>query len=563
MHFEGITLTTVIQELQGKIAGGFIQKVHQPLPDLIILHIYSGERRQLLISIGQKARLHLTEQQYENPPTPSAFCMLLRKYLKGGRLEGITQPGLERIADLLISRHGERYTLRAELMGHQGNVILLRGDGILGALKPKVGRRAFLPHTVYEPPPQQSKLDPLRAPKGDFLAALEDHSQEPIKKALLDTIEGIGPRTSREIAVRAALDLERNVSSLSPQEREALWGAAVEFFTQVAEGELQPRVYFRDGGPIDATPFPYEIYGDLEERSCESISEALDLCHRERRQEPFERLSHELAQVLKERLKKTERAIQEVSKDLEQAQRYEDYREQGDLLMAHLAEIRKGATQIEVEDFVHGGKKVISLDPALSPIENAKRYYERSKKLKRGVEKLAARRRELEMEREYLEELEMHLEQAESLDELKELQSELEAQGYIAPAKGPTRPPQPCGPRRYNFDGFTVLVGRNGRQNDQLIRGAHREDWWLHAKDRPGAHVIVKGDRKGTPPPEEVLMRAAQLAAYYSKGRTSSKVPVAYTRVKYLRKPKGARPGLVIVTHEEGTLTVAPKEAEG
>lgn len=564
MHFEGITLTAVVKELKEEIEGGLVQQIYQPLPDLIILHIYSNERRRLLISAGQEARLHLTEQQYENPPAPPAFCMLLRKYLKGGKLIETAQPGLERLADLLLARHGERYTLRAELMGNQSNVILLRGDEILGALKPKVGQRSFTPHAIYEPPLKQAKLDPLRATKGDFLAALEGHSQEPVKKALLNTVEGIGPRTSKEIAVRAMLDPEKNVSSLSPQEREDLWEAAVKLFTRVAEGELRPCVYFRDSEPIDVTPFPYESYAELEHEQYVRISEALDLCYSQRRQEPFERLSHRLGRAIKERLKKTQRALKEASNDLESAQRYEEYREQGDLLMAHLANIKRGAAQIEVEDFVHGGKRVISLDPTLSPVENAQRCYRRYKKLKRGVEKLTARRHELEMELEYLQGLQVHLEQAETLDDLRELQSELMAEGLIPPRPQVSKTQVTrSGPRRYILDGFSALIGRNGRQNDELVRRAHREDWWFHAKDRPGAHVIVKGDQKGAKLPETVLLRAAQLAAYYSRGRDSAKVPVTYTRVKYLKKPKGARPGLVIVTHEEGTLLVVPKEVEG
>ena len=250
----------------------------------------------------------------------------------------------------------------------------------------------------------------------------------------------------------------------------------------------------------------------------------------------------------------------QVKQDAARAARFEEYKERGDLLMANLSEIKKGQRQIEVEDFSGGGKRLLPLDPMLDPVENAQRCYERYKKLKRGLEKLTERQQELEMELSYLKNLEVNLEQAETLEDLRELEGELELEGSFTSKNKPQA--TSSGPRRITADGFSILVGRNGRQNDALIRQAQREDYWLHAKDRPGAHVIVTSDQRGQDPPERVLLRAAQLAAYYSRGRGSTSVPVMYTRVKYLRKPKGARPGLVLVTREEGTLMVSPKEGE-
>jgi predicted ribosome quality control (RQC) complex YloA/Tae2 family protein len=383
----------------------------------------------------------------------------------------------------------------------------------------------------------------------------------PLKQALFGVLGGIGPRTAEELARRAGLDPEKLITSLIPAEMDTLWQAVEGFSSQLARAQFSPRLYLRDGEPIDCTPFPFMCYADLEVETYESISEALDGCHRGSRQEPFARLAHELAQVLKGRSEKVLRALAQVRRDLEQAENYEELKEMGDLLLANLHLIHKGQSQVEVEDF-RGGIKAIPLDPKLDPTANAQRYYKRYKKLKRGVERLRARLGELEMELQYLQSLEVHLQQAETLEELWELQGELEAEGYLAPPKAKSRAAQSSGPRSYKLDGFTVLVGRSGRQNDELIRRAHGEDYWLHARDRPGAHVIIQCERHGARPPEGVLMRAAQLAAYYSKGRNSTKVPVTFTQVKYLRKPKGARPGLVLVTHEEGTLLVAPKEEE-
>jgi predicted ribosome quality control (RQC) complex YloA/Tae2 family protein len=567
MHFEGITLAVVTSELRSAVRGAFVQQIHQPLPELILLKLYrprEKEKLQLLISAGGDARAHLTEQRYENPLQAPTFSMLLRKHLKGGVLEEIGQPDLERILDLVIAHREGRYTLRAELMGNRSNVVLLQGDRIMGALKPTVGSRVFAPHTHYEPPSPQERLDPRSATPEAWQEALRAHGEDEIRKALAKVTAGIGPRTAGEIVARVGLDPQRSVSSLSEVELDMLWEATSGLFQVSNSDQARPHVYIDDAKIVDVTPDAYVIYRDHEAQEFETISEALDACHRARRQEPFEQLTHKLSRALRGHIRKVERALVHVEKDLGRAKKYSELKELGDLLIANLSRIQKGQTEIEVEDFYHGGNRVIALDPRLEPSENAQRYYARYKKGKRAVEKLAVRRRELELELRYLGDLEMHLEQAETLDELRTLEEEFIAEGFLRAPKRPSRPPKGTGPRRFELEGgWTILVGHSGRENDRLVRAAHPEDVWLHARDRPGAHVIVAGPRKGELPPEPVLLRAAELAAYYSRGRGSAKVSVTYTRVKHLRRPNGARPGLVLVPREEGTLTVAPKGDEG
>ncbi len=570
MHFEGITLAGVIDELKGAVRGAFIQQVYQPSPEILTLELYKqGQKHKLLIVASGDARLHLTAQKFENPLTPSAFCMLLRKHLRGGVLEAIEQPDLERIADLIVKKRDERHVLRAELLGNRGNVILLKGEGeeVLGALKPTVGSRVFRPHARYEPPPSsQSKLDLRVRSKYEWLAALRAQAENPLKKAIAAITAGVGPRTAEELVVRAGLDLERSASSLTSEELERLWEAAHGLFAQVACGRWEPRVYLDPESkiPVDCTPFPYEMYAPLECQAYRSLSEALDACHRGPQQEPVEALKRELERALKDRLEKLSRALRGVERDLQNAARHEEVQQCGDLLMAQLHRVEKGQTSVELEDLFQGGTRTIALDPTLTPIENAQRYYERAKKLRRALGKLTARREELQLERRYLEELQTHLEQAETLDELKVLAEEMQAEGLLPKPKPKAAARMrtvsaSSGPRRLELDGWIILVGRSSRQNDRLIREAHPEDYWLHARERPGAHVVVKGPRKGERPPDPVLLRAAQLAAYYSRGRGSAKVPVIATRVKHLRKPKGGKPGLVFVMREEETLIVAPK----
>lgn len=568
MHFEGITLAVVVAELRSAVRGAFVQQIHQPFPELVLLELYRPREREklrLLISAGADARAHLTGQRYENPSEAPAFCMLLRKHLKGGVLEEIEQPDIERILDLTVAHRGGRYTLRAELMGNRSNVVLLQGDRIMGALKATVGARVFAPHMRYEPPPPQERLDPRSASPKAWQEALRSHSEDEIRKAIARSTAGIGPRTANEISARAGLDPKRLTSSLSGSELQALWEETIGLFRAVDSGRARPHLYVDDGKVVDVTPDAYVIYRKHESQEFEAICEALDACHRARRQEPFERLTQKLSRALRERIRKVERALGHVEKDLERAKEYSELKELGDLLMANLARIPKGQTEIEVEDLYRGGRRRIALDPTLEPSENAQRYYARYKKGKRAVEKLAVRRRELELERKYLDDLEMHLEQAETLDELRVLEQEFIAEGLLRAPRRPSRSPEGSGPRRFELaGGWTIFIGRSGRENDRLVRRAHPEDLWLHARGRPGAHVIVSGPRKGELPPEPVFLRAAELAAYYSRGRGSTKVPVTYTRVKHLRRPQGARPGLVLVAREEGTLTVAPKgDSEG
>ena len=560
MHVEGITLAAVTRELKAKIQGSFLQQIYQPLADLLLLQLYSREKCSLLIAASPDSRLHLTQQKYENPSEPSAFCMLLRKHLKGGMLTEIHQPSWERIVDLDIICHQEEYVLRAELMGRHSNVILLKGKEVVGVLKRTSGQRKLVSHALYDPPPSQGKLDPRVAQRDELLQALSAAPEETLKKTLLRVIEGIGPRTASELVLQAGLTAEQPISSFSLDELNALCEVVNQLFSRILQGELEPCVYLEDGEPVDCTPVRFESYSHLELQRYESMSEALDACHRERHQEPFEQLACKLARQLKQRTEKLEKTLAQVKRDVTQAERFGEYKERGDLLMANLSEIKKGLRQLEVEDFSLGGKRIIPLDPTLDPIENAQRCYERYKKLKRGLEKLAERQHELEMELSYLLNLGVSLEQAETLDELRELESELELE--VSRSGKKSTPAASSGPRRLTMDGFSILVGRNGRQNDALLRQAQREDYWLHAKDRPGAHVIITSDQRGATPPERVLLRAAQLAAYYSRGRGSTNVPVTYTRIKHLKKPKGARPGLVLVTREEGTLIVAPKEEE-
>lgn len=559
MRFEGIHLAAVVAEIADEVRGSRVQNVYQPLDEAVLLELYTGQKRQLLIAAGPEARIHFTDQSFPNPPEPPAFCMLLRKHLRNGFVHEIQQPGLERIVDIVVARGGERRTLRAELMRPNGNVLLLDGDEVLGAQNASAGHRSFEPHVPYAPPQAQGKLDPRGISQTAFAEALSANGGEPTKRALFKALDGIGPLTAGELAVAAGVDPGAEMGTLADEAIEQLWGVTRDRLGQLEQGGRQPRVYVdADGTAKEATPWPYASLSAYEATPVATMSEAIDACYRTQRETPVERRWRKLQRALNDDIDHVEKSLANVDEDLQKAERYADDKTIGDLLMASLASVPRGESSVELTDF-DGQVREVPLDPTLEPVENAQSYYDRYKKRKRGVEKLQARQRQLRWERSYLRQLQVHLDQAVTMADLDALEAELVEAGVVQqPTRSSKRQSAPSGPRRVALDGHQIYVGRNGRQNDQLVRDAHPDDLWLHAKDRPGSHVVIKSDRKGDVP-EGVLQRAAELAAYHSKGRDAGKVDVSYTFVKHLKKPKGAQPGLVVINEELGTLTVEPR----
>lgn len=555
MNLDGISLSCLRHELQ-ELIGALVRQIYQPQPELLTLELWKGEELSLLISPAE-GRLHLTAQSFANPAQAPAFAMLLRKYLKGGTIAAVEQPGLERLIRLVIHRGDAEYSLICELFG-RGNIILAEDGKILGGLHQSGGVRPVLPHQQYLPPSSQGKLDPCSLNKEAFLRLLQGGEGQ-LWQVLTRGVEGLGPRSARELALRAELGPESPISQVDAEGQDRLWQELGALLARVKDGRSEPMIYYDGERPVDVAPFPLRFYDGLRAEQQASLSQALDEYFSARgAQASFSSEQARLLRLVREELKRLIRAMARVREDHKKAQDYERYRRWGDLVLANLARLEPGQREAELPDPRSGQMERLTLDPQLSPAENAQAFYNRYKKLKRGLEKLRERGEELQEEVEHLQVLELGLEQAEGPEDLQELAQELEAAGYLKEEEA--EPRAPAGPREFHFAGFRVLVGRSGRENDLLVREAHREDLWLHARGLPGAHVLIKSGGRKVPP--AVLERAARLAAYYSKGRTARKVEVTYTEVKYLRKPKGAKPGAVLLQHEEGTLLVPP-EPEG
>jgi predicted ribosome quality control (RQC) complex YloA/Tae2 family protein len=554
MTLDGIMLSAVVQELQQELVGARVQQIYEPLAGLLILECYGGTDLSLLISVAENPRSHLTRQSFENPQVPTAFCMLLRKHLKNGYVVGVEQPGLERLVQIQI-KHGDLYTLAVELMGQRSNVILIHDRKILGTLRKGAGKRALIIGQPYQLPPAQEKLSLLALEKHSFMERLSSLTENGLAKALQSMLDGIGPRMAQELIARAQLDpTQKHCAS---EELERLWEKTRGLAQIVQSGRFEPQLYFEDEQPRDCAPFALQTLSHWRAQS-RRISQAMDECTAVQRAESsFEKQSRSLKSWLRDKLNKVTEALTQIKTDLEKAQHFEKYREEGDLLMSSLSLLTSKQSEVELEDFHTGAKRVIKLDPALAPIENAQHKYERYKKLKRGVEKLQERQAEITKELQYWQEIESHIEQADDEATLLAIAAELATEGYAIAPQAKREAEKASGPREHRIHGYRVLVGRSSKQNDELIRHAGREDYWLHVRDRPGSHVVIRNPERREIP-QEILLKAAQLAAYYSKGRNSGKVSVMYTLVKFLRKPKGARPGLVVVMQEEGTVVVSP-----
>jgi len=576
MPIDGLVFTALVQELAGSLKNARIQGVFQPSPtDLVLQLRQPGKTYRLAISIDPSlARVHLTGEDPENPLAPPAFCALLRKHLVPGRVAGIRQPPLERVLELVVDGRGDagertRRHLYVEIMGRHSNVILTDDEGrILDAMKRVPGdvnrHRELLPARPYLPPPAQERVDPwtLDPEAFDRMVRLVPAGAKPAE-VLAQNVAGFSPLAGREVVARAGLDPGVTREALAPGDVPKLYQAFREVVQALEPGRAEPCAV--DAGErVEFWLLPLlTVEGAC--RRFPSVNQLVDWVYRRRAAgERFRREQKRLAAVVDQHLRRLDRKIQLQQQEVEAARRAEEYRTAGDLLMSYLHEVQPGASRVELPNFYDGGRPfAIELDPSETPAANAQRYYRKYQKAKKTLEKAAAQLEASRSERAYLESVKTALELSESPAELEEVEEELRREGYLPERTGPGQKPRAkaqaaaSSPLTWtSSDGFRIVVGRNNRQNDlvtmQMARG---DDLWLHAQGIPGAHVIVQTGGKDVP--EQTLLEAAVLAALYSKARDSANVPVDYTFRRYVRKPRGAKPGMVIYDHQR-TLFVTP-----
>jgi predicted ribosome quality control (RQC) complex YloA/Tae2 family protein len=557
MSFDGVFTHKMVQELTEHLAFGRISKIHQPYDNEIVLVIRSqGKNHKLLLSAHPSyARVHLTEMVYANPNTPPNFAMMLRKYLDGAILESIQQIDNDRVLHFTFSKRDElgdlqNIVLIVELMGRHSTIILLnRQTGkILDAIKhiglSQNSYRSILPGVEYVQPPQPTGLNPFTAEKTTVFELLSTAS-ELNANYLQQHFQGLGKDTATELAYRL---------QARPNEKMQVWSDFWQAMTTTVVPTLtvtETKEYF--------TPLPYlSLTGTTS--TFTSLSELLDTFYKGKAEKDrVKQQGGELIRKIENELKRNQKKLKKLKQTLADSENAENFRRDGELLTTFMTRVPKGAQSVELPNYYENNEPLtISLNPALTPNQNAQKYFQKYQKLKKSVRIVQSQIEQTKQEIAYLETVLTQLELASPMD-IEVIREELRDQGYIKQRKQAkqkrTTKSQP--ETFYASDGTPILVGKNNLQNDQLtLRTAKKTDIWLHAKDIPGSHVIIRSAE----PSEKTLIEAATLAAYYSKYRLSAQVPVDYVEVKHVHKPNGAKPGYVIYENQH-TLFITPTEA--
>ena len=528
MAYDGFMTAAVLCEIRFKLVSSKIEKISQTEADRIVMQIRTAEgRKKLMLDVSSSgARVQLTELEFENPDTAPAFCMLLRKHIQGGRITGVRQHGRERIIELDIETVNEmgysvNKRLIAETMGKHSNLVLT--DALTGKIIDSIKRisidvnrvRQILPGVVYEYPPVNN----------------------------LANQDGFGPTTAAAIEAGAVLpDLSQ------------LEGRPLSFYVYTD----------KDGAPKDCHVFRMPQYlHSYSEQVFASVCEGMDWFYSRRASTNRNvQRSSELVRTIGNLISKAQLKKQRLLDEIKKADDADIYRLKGELLNANLHLVVPGAKSVTVTSYYDGSQMTIELDEKLSASKNAQNYYKKYAKLKSSKKEKLNQLSECEKDIDYLSSVQAMAGSALTGEEIERLREELSDQGYIrartaSSKKKKTKP----SPRRYRLpSGLTILVGRNNTENDHITFSmAQKTDWWFHTKDIHGSHVILVCG--GTDPSPDDMYSAASAAAWFSKARDSQNVPVDYAPARYVKKPAGARPGMVIFTNN-GTVWIDPKDPE-
>lgn len=578
MPLDALCLSGVVAELKPILTGAKIDKVHQPGRDEIILalRLGRGNGRLLLSASPNHPRLQMTELSRENPDAPPMFCMLLRKHLMGGRILSVEQPHLERIVELrleVLDELGDRKERRLilEAMGRRANLVLVDDQGrIVDCLRRVDGdmsaRRQLLPGLFYRLPPAMDKADPTALDEEGWLRQVEQAPGESrVDHWLLDTFGGWSPLVCREIAFRAGGRVDVTFDELGPQGRVRVAEAAEMLLNSVKENSFMPTVISIEKRPKDFTFFPAEQYEEAGECTAyPTFSALMDRFYEQREnQERIRQKGQDLIRSVTNARDRTARKLANQQRELEATQDRERLRQFGDIITSNLHAMERGMATLRAMDFYdpEGGEVEIKLDPLLTPQQNAAKYYKEYNKAKTAEEMLTIQLEKGRRELDYLNSVLENITLAEGERDLQEIRQELADTGYLrrqikGKDKGRRLSPKPMEFR--STAGLRISVGKNNVQNDLLTcKQAFKSDIWFHTQKIHGSHVILWTG--GAQPDLQSLNEAACLAAWFSQGRESGKVPVDYTPVKYVKKPAGARPGMVVYTTYE-TAWVTPDE---
>ncbi|MCM1299323.1 MAG: NFACT family protein [Firmicutes bacterium] len=578
MSLDGAYLSLIKQELINKgLIGSRIDKIHQPSREelTITLRGFKGAYKLALSANPSAARVCITEGITDNPQAPPMFCMLMRKHLSGGRLIDISQEGLERILSFdfeCVNEIGDtvKNRISAELLGRCSNIILLtekQGQWrVVDSIK-RIGDdvsavRRILPGIPYEAPPREDRLDVRLCEAEQARERLLKFPEQKLEKNLIKVFEGVSPILCREWAFYTARDIDAPCSCLEDKQRFERFSFFLNRIKNILtspqnEGARYSVISEKSGKPVDFTFISTEQYGaGMVQKEFESPGALLDNFFSGRAAaERMKQRSGDLLRSILAVYNRTARKLELQKGELAACSEREVFRVKGDLLSANIYRMEKGMNEIAVDNYITGEKETIKLDVRLTPSQNAQKYYSEYKKLDTAEKMLTKLIEQEKQELIYLDSVFDSAARAKTDAELQEIRLELSQSGYLKKGKNKTtESAKPLQPLKFKSkDGFDIWAGRNNLQNDKLtLKTAKGEDLWFHTKDIPGSHVIVFA--KGREVPDSTILEAAKIAASNSKAKGGTKIPVDYTKVRYVKKPSGAKPGMVIFTNNKTLL---------
>ncbi|MGO1650968.1 Rqc2 family fibronectin-binding protein [Senegalia sp. (in: firmicutes)] len=583
MSLDGITIRALVYELQYALINGKINKVHQPENDELLLDIRNnGISKKLIISASSNnPRIHFTKDTKKNPMSPAMFCMLLRKHIQNGRILSIEQDGFERVIKILISSYNElgdltEKELIIEIMGRHSNIILVNNEEekIIDSIKrvtPDISSvRQILPGMKYTPAPSQNKISPIDLNESKFLSFIkDDKSSNQLYKSIYENFVGISPLIAKEICNNAEIYENLNTDELNEEDSKKLFSSFKEIIGFIMNRNSNPTIVYNEykTSILAFSSINLNQFENVRKENFDSINEMLDTLYETKdRLDRIKQKSLSLKKNIKTKLDRDKNKLSKQKDELLKAKTREKYKIAGELITANIYRIEKGMKEIEVIDYYNDNKDLkITLNPNLTPSENAQKKFKRYNKLKSAFAEVSDQIKQTKAEIDYLENILLSIENASDLDDLEEIREELIEENYIKykkrnKSKNKKKKKESKVMHFLSSEGYDIYVGKNNKQNDYLtLKFADKNDIWLHTKDIPGSHVIIR--KNSNEIPEQTLYEAALLSAFNSKARMSSNVAVDYTEKKNVKKPNGAKLGMVIYENNN-TLYVTPSEKE-
>ncbi len=579
MPFDGLVINALTKEMHDELLGIKIDKIYQPENDEIIIKFRNTpNNKDLFISVNSNhPYIALSNIKKNNPMSPPMFCMLLRKHLHGGKIVDIKQIDFERIISFSIESYDElgRLSIKnlfVEIMGKHSNIILVDKDTnkIIDSIKRipiSISRqRQLLPGLEYRLPPNQDKINVFNSNFNSFVSKIDNNPENTkIYKLIYKSFQGISPIAAKNICIISKIDYDSPISNLISKDMKSIWNTIKFYSSLMEEGNFNPNIVINSNNQdlIDFSSIDLKLYdnNDYQKRYNNSMSSIVLAFYLEKdKVDRIKQKSSDLKKIINTRLERLYTKLQKQKEELLKAEDAEKYKLYGELILANLHNISKGMNEVEVQNYYKEDMPMIKipLSIRLNASENSQKYYKKYNKSKNAIIKISEQLTETKLDIEYLENVLTNLENTDDISNIDDIKEELIEENIIKKKRNQvSKKRNTSKPIKYiSSDKFIIYAGKNNKQNDKLtLKTASKNDIWLHTKDIPGSHVII--ERNGKELPETTLLEAASIAAFHSKAKLSSNVPVDYTLVKYVRKPSGAKPGMVIYDNQR-TIYITP-----